>query len=140
MLSEFTRGLGLALAGLILLTAPVTAQIDLMAQPREEAEAEAEEPRTAAEILRRIEARDDVRATPVERRVYASPATNMSNGTQGPRYSCEHNSAGEATSCWCNWNSDANDCKDMILNAPCGENGAWWTSDVEGEYGCDRQD
>jgi len=80
------------------------------------------------------------RATPVERRVYEDAATRMSRpGDDGPQYSCDHDSSGQAVSCWCNWDNDAGDCKDMILNAPCGESGAWWTSDIPGEYGCDRQ-
>jgi hypothetical protein len=75
-------------------------------------------------------------ATPVERRVYEDAATALSSGEDGPNYTCEHNAQGEPISCWCNWSTNASDCKDMILAAPCGD-GNWWTSDVPGEYGCD---
>jgi len=126
--------LPLALAAALAMSlAPASASL---AQTAVQASAQTQAPARTATIQR---AGVQPRATPVERRVYENAATQMSRGDTGPRYSCEHDSAGNPTSCWCNWDSDANDCKDMILNEPCGADGAWWTSDVDGEYGCDRQ-
>jgi|GEM_PF-2322796 len=95
-------------------------------------------PAPRRQVMRQATEQRVSRATPRARRVYEDRHTSLSMSLD-PRYECEHNAQGEAISCWCNWNEDANDCKNMILNSPCGEDGAWWTSDVPGEYGCDTQ-
>lgn len=93
-------------------------------------------PQRLRQVLRRtLQAEPMSRATPREDRIYENPATRLSGAAYEPRYNCEHGE--NSVSCWCNWNEDANDCKNMILANPCGENGSWWTSNVDGEYGCD---
>lgn len=95
-------------------------------------------PAPRRQVLRQATVERGSRATPQQYRVYEDRHTSLSMSLD-PRYECEHGSDGNAISCWCNWNEDANDCKNMILNSPCGEDGAWWTSNVPGEYGCDTQ-
>lgn len=134
-----TLSIALALAASLGLApaAPAFAQAQIAGRTAQTQDTAEQERPARTMMLQRAQIQS--RVTPVERRIYENASTQMSSGDATPEYSCEHDSAGNPTSCWCNWNSDANDCKDMILNQPCGGDGAWWTSDVEGEYGCDRQ-
>lgn len=79
-------------------------------------------------------------APPEHTRTYVgqSPATTLQTGADGmtpvPEYDCSH-ADGQVQECWCD---EPLDCKDMVLNGPCGDDDIWWTSG-ESTLGCSIQ-
>lgn len=79
-------------------------------------------------------------APPEHTRTYVgqSPATTLQTGADGmtpvPEYDCSH-ADGQVQECWCD---EPLDCKDMVLNGPCGDGDIWWTSG-ESTLGCSIQ-
>jgi hypothetical protein len=79
-------------------------------------------------------------APPEHTRTYVSqsPATTLQTGADGmtpvPDYDCTH-ANGQVQECWCD---EPLDCKDMVLNGPCGDDDIWWTSG-ESTLGCSIQ-
>lgn len=75
---------------------------------------------------------------PESTRVYVDPSTRLQTGPDGVtplHYDCSFQN-GQVQECWCDTPLD---CKDMILNSPCTEDDAWWTSG-EDTLGCTIQD
>jgi len=71
-------------------------------------------------------------------RIYVDPSTQLQTGPDGVTpmsYDCTF-AGGDPQECWCDTPLD---CKDMVLNSPCGDDDIWWTSG-EDTLGCTIQD
>ncbi len=75
---------------------------------------------------------------PESTRVYVDPSTQLQTGPDGVtplQYECTFQ-GGDPQECWCDTPLD---CKDMVLNGPCGDDDVWWTSGDD-TLGCSIQD